>query len=333
MSQGRLWWWLRLAVISALGVWVLWSLLAGPSGPFELPRARPARSYEDASDLFGYVAVKEATSPEVNPVCRSRLLTHGRKTAQAVVLLHGFTNCPRQFEELGSMLYTAGANVLLPRIPHHGLRDRMTRDLARLTEDEMMETAVWALDVAHGLGDTVTVVGLSTMAVAVAALAERRSDLARAVLLAPALVPRGVPAPLGRPLATLMIGAPNQFIWWDSKAKESLGGPAQCYLRFPTHPLGRVYRLGALVREEAGRKSPAARSIVVITTKSDVAVDNGATAELVRRWRQHRASVIEYQFPESLQVLHDMIDPEQVGARTNVVYPVLAALALGRPLP
>jgi len=310
---------------------VLWTALAGPS---RLPQAlppHPARTYEEALDRFEGLAKRDG--PEVNPACRSRLMTHGSRVGRAVVLLHGFTNCPKQFDRIGSMLHAAGANVLLPRLPRHGLRDRMTEELVRLTGSELLAASAEAVDVAHGLGDTVVVVGLSSTAVTAAALAQGRSDLDRAVLLAPALAPKDVPASVARRLATLLIHAPNRFAWWNSKEKESLPGPAQCYPRFPTRALGEIYRLGSLVFLTSGRERPAARSIAIVTTAADRAVGNGVIASLAARWRARGADVSEYQYAESLGVQHDMIDPEQVDARVDVAYPVVTALALGRPLP
>jgi pimeloyl-ACP methyl ester carboxylesterase len=317
----------RLALAALILVAISWIALAGPSGPLTVPPARPAASYDEAVARFRAIARRDG--PEVNPVCRSLLLAHGAKTTRAVVLLHGFTNCPKQFEPLARIFHDAGANVLVPRIPRHGWRDRMTGELARLTAREMMDAVAEAVDVADGLGDTVIVVGLSTTGVAASAIAAKRADVGRAVILAPALAPKGVSPGGARRLATLMIHIPNRFVWWDSKEKEALGGPTQCYPRFSTRALGEVYRLGSWVLLEAERRPPATRSIAVVTTASDGAVANGPIATLSRRWREHGAAVREYQFPESLGVLHDMIDPEQIGAEVDVVYPVLVSLVLG----
>ena len=219
--------------------------------------------------------------------------------------------------------------MLIPRIVRHGLGDRMTRDLAGLTGRELLDAAGDAVDMAQGLGDTVVVVGLSSTAVAAAALAQTRPDLDRAVILAPALAPQRVSPPLARRAATLLIHAPNLFVWWNSKARESLGGPPQAYPRFPTRALGEIYRLGSQVLIEAEKERPAARSIVVVTTAADRAVNNGTVAELARRWRAKGATVTEHEFPAALRVPHDMIDPEQLDARVDAVYPVLASFALG----
>jgi alpha-beta hydrolase superfamily lysophospholipase len=317
----------RVVLGVALLLTALWAALAGPS---RLPaaRSRPAASYAEALARFQALAGRDGQ--ETNAACRSRLLTRGGRAGRVVVLLHGFTNCPRQFERLGLLLHDAGTNVLIPRVVRHGLGDRMTRDLAGLTGRDLLDAAGEAVDIARGLGDTVVVVGLSSTAVAAAALAQTRSDIDRAVILAPALAPQGVAAPLARRVATLLIHAPNVFVWWDSDAKESLPGPAQAYPRFPTRALGEIYRLGSQVLIRAGKERPAARSIAVVTTAADRAVNNGTIAELARRWRARGAVVIEHEFADTLRVPHDMIDPEQVNARVDAAYPVIASLALSR---
>jgi len=32
--------------------------------------------------------------PNVNPLCHTRVYTHGRRVERSLLLLHGFTNCP-----------------------------------------------------------------------------------------------------------------------------------------------------------------------------------------------------------------------------------------------
>jgi hypothetical protein len=43
--------------------------------------------------------------PNVNPACRTRVYTHGARTERALLLLHGFTNCPQQFDALGTRFH------------------------------------------------------------------------------------------------------------------------------------------------------------------------------------------------------------------------------------
>ena len=68
---------------------------------------------------------------------------------------------------------------------------------------------------------------------------------------------------------------------------------------------------------------------LAVTVGQDRAVDNGMCAALVRAWRAHGApDLTAYEFPESLHLNHDIIDPEQAGGSPKLVYPVLEDLIL-----
>ena len=71
--------------------------------------SRRVGSYAEAQRIVkGFT---DLDGPTVNPVCRTRFYTHGRRTKQALVHLHGFTNCPQQFEALGRTFHEQGWNV------------------------------------------------------------------------------------------------------------------------------------------------------------------------------------------------------------------------------
>ncbi|HEX7077916.1 MAG TPA: hypothetical protein VF363_05810, partial [Candidatus Eisenbacteria bacterium] len=80
---------------------------------------------------------------------------------------------------------------------------------------------------------------------------------------------------------------------------------------------------------DAARGAPAAKRLAVVTTTGDEGVNNDLTADLARRWRARGARVETFEFPDSLGIHHDMIDPEQPYQRVAVTYPTIEALALG----
>ena len=53
-------------------------------------------------------SLKDLDGPNVNPVCHTRIYSHGHRTERALVLLHGFTNCPQQFDVLGRRFHERG---------------------------------------------------------------------------------------------------------------------------------------------------------------------------------------------------------------------------------
>jgi carboxylesterase len=259
----------------------------------------------------------------INPVCAYQRRDHGRRTEWAVVLLHGFTNCPRMYEQLATELFDLGLNVLVPRLPHHGLADRLTTELTQLTAEEMEAAGEQALEIASGLGDRVVVAGLSLGAVLAAWLAQFRSEVDRAVIIAPIFCAPKVPEWFSD-LAGFIAGLiPNLWIWWDFRAKAAIQGPKHAYPRFPTRAYAEMLKLGYEVKREARRAAPRGRDIRVVLNQNDPAVNNRATYRLVRAWRAQGANVRVYEFPRTQALAHDLVSPDQTYARTAEVYPVL----------
>jgi hypothetical protein len=67
--------------------------------------------------------------------------------------------------------------------------------------------------------------------------------------------------------------------------------------------------------------------VLVITNAVDPAVENSITRKLVDRWLANGLDYCEeYQFDAKYALIHDIIDPEQVGQQTALVYPILMEL-------
>ncbi len=306
-----------LLVLGAIGFW--------PLDPGELTMdSQPVLEYEKARLQLDEVMARPLG--EVSEECRGRVFDHGRKTPVVVVLMHGLTNCPKQFAVFGELAFERGANVIIPRTPYHGYADRMTKDLALLDAQSMLDVANRAVDLARGLGERVVVVGLSVNGVTAGWLAQNRSDVDQAVLMSPFFAPHGVAERWVGPLARTLYRLPNLFPWWDPVAKERLEGSDVSYPRFSTHAIAQVMRMGLDVFRDANRESPAAGRITVVTSGADTAISAGAVEEVVEIWREGGATVDEKRFPKDLGVPHDSIDPLQPGAQTDVVYPVLLDL-------
>ncbi|MGH7742644.1 MAG: alpha/beta hydrolase [Candidatus Eiseniibacteriota bacterium] len=306
-----------LALI-ALGVW-----LASPLPVRGLEsRSRPSRDYAEA--LARVAELAGGDSPAIAPECRTFLLTHGHRTARVIVLFHGLTNCPAQFDSIARICFARGANVFVPRLPRHGFADHMTTQLALSDAHELRDFTDRALDAARGLGDSMTVAGLSVGGTLAAWAAVERPDVDRAVLIAPML---GVERAPGRwtPVVTRIAGAlPNLFVWWDDRLKQNLGGPKHVYPRFASRSISATLRLGAVALQRARRSGASCRSVVMLTVGGDMAVDNGLCAEMVRSLRAHGAHEVEtHQFPAEHHLNHDVVDPEQVGGNPAITYPVL----------
>jgi alpha-beta hydrolase superfamily lysophospholipase len=293
----------------------------------QAPRIEPAQSYSEA--VARLRVLQSLDGPNILPQARTALLGTGAVTPLAVVLLHGFTNHPGQYREFAPMLFERGINVLVPRLPRQGDRNRMSRRLAGLTAESLLSRASEALDIACGLGDRVCVAGISTSALLCAYFAQHRADLWRAVCVSPAFALLDMPHWISSIVQQLMLNAPNAFLWWDPRIREKQR-PSTAYPRFPTRALAEAMRIGDDVYAASAKRAFAARSVTVTTNGCDPAVNNAVTYEVLRRWREHRSGAGLYVFRD-LPKNHDIIDPDNPHARTGIVYPKLRELVLDAP--
>ncbi len=290
-----------------------------------IPQPNPARSYAEAIERLEAWQAQEP--PDVNPHTPMRWLVHGQRTARAAVLLHGLTATPYQFYPLGEALFNQGYNIVIPRFPAHALQDRMTDAPACLTAEQMVETACRALDIAHGLGDKVSVAGLSMGGVTTSWAAQHRSDVDHAMIISPAYAVQMIPLRL-TPLATSgLLLVPNFYRWWDKVLKDELRPPLNNYPRLATHALAQVMRLGLLVRAESRHKPPAAGWVTMVLNPCDPSVDNRAAESLVASWEQAGAeNVTRYAFDEFCQLGHDLVSADHPQQNVELVLPILVGL-------
>lgn len=286
----------------------------------------PAPNYAAAEEKFA--ALQALDGDDVNPVCRSQLLTHGVRVERAIVLMHGMTNCPAQYTDLAPLFFERGYNVLIPRMPRNGLTDLNTDDLKNLTPQELTLHGDQVMDIARGLGEQVTVVGLSGSAVITAWLAQFRADLDKAVAVAPVfgILPNwpGLGTGANHAASGLLNVMPNIMTQSIMPFKE---GPAHGYLGFASHGLSRTMDLGAVIFKAAQTTPPAARRALVVMNDADPAVNNAMIRDLAARWKKTAPDRVEfYTFPASMKLIHDIIDPQQKQQQTALVYPILLDL-------
>ncbi|HLZ80798.1 MAG TPA: alpha/beta fold hydrolase, partial [Ktedonobacteraceae bacterium] len=134
----------------------------------------PATDYEAA--IARYAEAQAVEDDTINPVCRSKIMTHGAKTEHVIVLVHGITNCPQQFVEFAPLFFERGYNVLIPRMPHNGLADRMTDELKYLKAEELRDCSNEMVDIACGMGDHITFLGISVGGAMAAWVAQHRPE-------------------------------------------------------------------------------------------------------------------------------------------------------------
>jgi carboxylesterase len=314
-----------LRILAAMAV-LLVAIAAWLLRPLQLDdlvsKPQPARSYDEAMERWAETQAKEAALP-LHEGGRTVVLSHGHPTERVFVLLHGLTNAPRQFRELGEKLFATGANVVIPRLAHHGFADRLTDAHAAMTAQDLIRYAQYGVDLAQGLGQHVTVIGLSISGISAAWLAQNRDDLDEVFLLAPLFGLAVVPDPLTPALAAALTRLPNKMMWWDPRVRENLPGPPYNYPRFGTRPLGEALRLGLDVAQN--NKPLQVRRLGLILTENDPAVNNLRTLRLAQQWKAASPDTVFFlhTFPAEEYIPHDFIDPLQPDARTDKVNALL----------
>src|SRR4029077_20300345 len=158
--------------------------------------------------------------------------------------------CPQQFDALGKQFFELGWNVLIPRYPRHGYSDRLTTGIADLRSEQLIALANRAARAGAGLGERLTVAGLSLGGTLTGLLAQERRSVERAVLIAPMLGLQRIRGPAHPALAELAYGWPNVGVWWDSRLKDRIE-PRHGYPRFSTHAYAALFKTATGVLKAA----------------------------------------------------------------------------------
>ncbi|UCG23817.1 MAG: alpha/beta fold hydrolase [Chloroflexota bacterium] len=269
----------------------------------------PAANYDEAVQRFQ--AVVEEEQAIVNEAGFSQLMIVGEETELVYMLIHGTTNSPLQFVELGEILYALGHNVLILRMPHHGLASHDVGELANLKAEELRAYADSAVDIAAGLGEETIVIGLSGGGAVAAWIAQNRDDVERVVTLSPFFGVPEAPPYLNTFLMNLASRVPSVTLKDPAEPEHDW-----VYQGEATRGVAEFMRLGRAVFAEAGELAPAVAEIHFITTAIDDTADNDYTAELADMWREADAAVTTFEFDEATNIPHNSVDP----AKKALVY-------------
>jgi len=339
--RSRLWRIIRaiiLVILSLLALLLLTivGLALLPSSVENPMISNPVTDYADAVAQIEAIQAEENELPDFNPVCQSILMTHGHKTADAIVFYHGFTNCPEQYRLLAQAFFDQGYNVYVPLMPGHGRRDPSGPALADLTASDLAAYATETADIAQGLGERVTVNGLSGGGTVAAWLAQERADIALAAPTSPFIGVSFLPGTfLNRGLANLLRFVPNFTMHWDPVTRlDNPNSAPHAYAAFPVRSMGTYMQLGFATLAAARTAPPAAGAIRMILNDADFSVNNGVAAELVARWQQAGAVDADtFTFARDKALPHDLIAPERLGASMDEVYATLVELLTGAVSP
>ncbi|HUA10243.1 MAG TPA: alpha/beta fold hydrolase [Candidatus Acidoferrales bacterium] len=258
---------------------------------------------------------------------RTKLLLHGEVRPVATVLFHGMSASPEQFARFAHELHARGHNVVVPRLPRHGHRNRLTTALARLRADDLRQLGTESVELAQGLGERVVVAGFSLGGLLAAWIAQRY-PVDRAIAIAPFLGMSWMPARWTAPFTDLVLRLPNIFGWWDPIARERQQ-PEHGYPRYSSHAVGESLLLARDVFAHAS-EAFAARELILVINARETAVNNRAIERLAALMRASRAAALEEVRLRDIPLSHDIIEPSRHPAVAEHVFPELLDL-LTRP--
>ena len=202
----------RAGLIAAAALVALIGLLSLPADDLGLYASHPHPA-ADYAEAVKRIEALQAAEVDFNPDCHTTLLSHGARTARAIVFVDGHGSCPGSFRELGEQFHHRGYNVLAVPLPYNGLADGMTNEQAKLRAEDLVSYMDQVVDIGRGLGDHLTLLGISGGGLSTGWAAQERQDIDLAVLISPGFGFKDVPGPLTRLASRAFIYLPNMYTW------------------------------------------------------------------------------------------------------------------------
>ena len=307
-----------IGVLVLLGIVLLVAVI--PVSVPDLPSSpNPAASYDEAVARFE-TAVTAEEGLLMSPKSGSVLLTHGQPAEKVYVLIHGWTNSPFQWVDFGQMLYDQGYNVLILRIPYHGLTSGKVGELSQATPEVMRDYADDVVDIAAGLGDEVDVVGLSVGGSIASWIAQNRPDVTRVMSISPMYGIGRLPDFMNYLLLNFASRAPNFNPTDPSEPQRE-----HVYRGQSSRGVANAMLFGKALFEQAAEEGPAVTQIIVITNDNDTTVNNNLTDDLTALWQNDGVEPLVHVFPLEYGYPHNSIDRTS-NPQADAVYATLLEL-------
>jgi pimeloyl-ACP methyl ester carboxylesterase len=299
--------------------------------------AAPASGPSAAQRASGLAAIRSSIAAEsklpLQPGGQSILMAHdGPAPRGTLVLLHGFSVGPWQFQDMAKKFYDQGYDVYIPRLPGECLQKgtdasgKPIPDVSQLpmgssyTQYHQFVDQVYAQ--AKALGQPISVAGLSAGGALTLDMAERHPDIQRAVCFSPFIEP----APKWGELAfdashavdKVTFGGASELLdqfpysWSDPGGKDEqrylTSGMASDW-HFKVGNIDALDKLGEDVTSKAASLSVPVQFIMSASDK-DASPD---AAKNVFDKAGNNAQDGWYEFPASDNVPHAMVSPKEYG--------------------
>ncbi len=240
-------------------------------------------------------------NPDIEDRCLPIIKTHDKKTAKAVVMLHGVGACPEQFKALANTYFSAGYNVYVPRVSQHGFKDNMNH--SKISTKHLADFMNTTATNASGLGEDVGVVGLSGGAGLATWMVQHTDIFSRTLLLSPFYEPSTKHAQKWKiPFMIQLYGR--------DVAPDSINGDLSI----------RALAKYVLVRSNypPNNAAKSLKHIAVITSKQDSDIDLLLAHSIPRTIHTaNKTTFQETQLSDKFGVIHDIVNPNAPGVKKN----------------
>lgn len=314
------------------------------AGPLPRPPAAAAGRAAAVDRLRAYAAAEKALP--LQPGSETRLYLHPDPAPRGVlVMYHGFSAGTWQFDLLAKKAYAAGYDVVVPRLPGHGLKDAQgVEDPSQLPKaadwSRYQDFAEQTYQLARGLGGPLSVLGLSVGANVALDVAEHHPEIQRVVAYAPFLAPPGFAGKLISAVQALdkvtfgLAGRLLDFVpwgWGKESEAETASGKRPGHSKFPLGTIYAATQLGSrLIADGPKARAP----IQFFVTDVDDAADNPT----IRRLHDRAGGDPRngwYRFTAAEGIPHPMVHPQEDRGKghTPLLYAeTMKFLLSGRPL-
>jgi carboxylesterase len=271
------------------------------------------------------IAARERADPLIDPDNVTKWWLHDEPVDRVVLAMHGYTNCPKQYDALGPLLHADGHNVIALRFPYHGYRDRMSTDIARMRYPDWAAPAIEALTIAFDAGARVVTLGIS-VAATIAAWLAAYFPVHVGIAVSPFVAVRGVSGRANVLLNAAMRTLPDQFVWWDPIHKQN-ELPLHAYPRFSLHTLASTMAFGETL---ASFQSDAhGRRVLLVLNEREPIVNNRVARQRFASLTERNVAVetlVRGDFPPR----HDVLEPTIPNSPDPNVYGLLRELVATR---
>jgi alpha-beta hydrolase superfamily lysophospholipase len=202
---------------------------------------------------------------------RTIAYVHAARRQRAVLLIHGMSATPAQFERVARDLFERGYNVIVPRLPRHGHADPLSTALERLRAEDLYAAVTEYVAVAQEVGERITIAGFSLGGLLAAWIGQHHA-IERCVPISPFFGVSLIPNRFMGAVAERLLRLPNRFHWWNPILRER-HMPSNGYPRYATHAIAHSYRIARSLLDEARTTRPRAEHFTIVTNATRAGAD------------------------------------------------------------